>query len=153
MAKLIIKHEQAIDLHSNFYDKEFEVVKITKVGFFDNFIADLAGGGNFGGWEGLISTDGVKITFSKGGMFAQGKITQSWELSKNDIVNIKQGIFKTKIDFKVKQKGLTTTGLLELLVRTVFFGLGLLLIRNKRVTFSTRNEFDNLDKFQNLLAK
>ena len=152
MAKLIIKHEQAIDLHSNFYDKEFEVVKITKVGFFDNFIADLAGGGNFGGWEGLISTDGVKITFSKGGMFAQGKITQSWELSKSDIVNLKQGPFRTKIDFKSKQKGLTTAGLVELVVRTIFLGVGLLLLRNKRVGFRTRDEFKNLEKFQNLLA-
>jgi len=39
------------------------------------------------------------------------------------------------------------------LVRTVFLGVGLLLIRNKRVTFSTRDEFDNLEKFQKLLSK
>ena len=153
MAKLIINHEKAIEMHQDFYDKDFEVVKITKVGFLKNFIADLAGGGNFGGWEGLVSTNGEKITFSKGGFLAQGKITQSWELSKSDIVNIKQGIFTTKIDFKVKQKGLTTIGLLELVVRTVFLGVGLLLIRNKRVTFSTRDEFDNLEKFQKLLSK
>ena len=33
MAKLIIKHEQAIQMHSEFYDKDFEVVKIGVCGF------------------------------------------------------------------------------------------------------------------------
>ena len=154
MAKLIIKHEQAIDMHSNFYDKDFEVVKITKVGFADNLLFAFAGGGNYGGWEGLASTDGEKITFSKGGFLAQGKITQSWELSKNDIVNIKQGVFKTKIDCKDKQEGLTTIGLWELLWR-IFCPpfIGMFFYSNKKVTFSTRDEFKNLEKFQNLLSK
>jgi hypothetical protein len=152
MAKLIIKHEQAIEMHSDFYDKDFEVVKIGVCGYMDNAFFALAGGGNFGGWEGLVSTDGEKITFSKGGFLAQGKITQSWELSKSDIVNLKQGPFRTKIDFKSKQKGLTTAGLVELVVRTIFLGVGLLLLRNKRVGFRTRDEFKNLEKFQNLLA-
>ena len=152
MAKLIIKHEQAIEMHSDFYDKDFEVVKISVCGFMDNALFAFAGGGDFGSWEGLVSTDGQKITFSKGGFLAQGKITQSWELSKNDIVNLKQGPFRTKIDFKEKHKGLTTAGLFELFMRTLVFGIGLLLLRNKRVGFRTRDEFKNLEKFQNLLA-
>ena len=155
MAKLIIKHEQAIEMHSDFYDKDFEVVKISVCGFMDNALFAFAGGGDFGSWEGLVSTDGEKITFSKGGFLAQGKITESWELSKNDIVNIKQGSFRTKIDFKDKHKGLTTPGLFEWIMRTAFFGVGLLpiFVKPKRVGFRTRDEFKNLEKFQDLLAK
>jgi len=152
MAKLIINHEKAIEMHSDFYKKDFEVVKIGVCGFMDNALFALAGGGNFGGWEGLLSTDGEKIIFSKGGFFAQGKITESWELSKSDIEDIKQGPFRTKINFKEKQKGLTTAGLFELFMRTLIFGVGLLLIRNKRVGFRTRDEFKNLEKFQNLFT-
>lgn len=153
MAKLIINHEKAIEMHKDFYDKDFEVIKITVCGFMDNALFALAGGGNFGGWEGLASTDGEKITFSKGGFFAQGKITQSWELSKNDTLKISQGPFRTKIDFKDKQKGLTNAGLIELLIRAMLFGVGLLLLRNKRLGFRVRDEFDNLEKYQKLLSK
>ena len=154
MAKLIIKHEQAIEMHSDFYDKDFEVVKISVCGFMDNALFAFAGGGDFGSWEGLVSTDGQKITFSKGGFLAQGKITQSWKLSKSDTVNIKQGVFKTKIDCKDKQEGLTTIGLWELFWRILLPPfIGIFLIRNKKVTFSTRDEFKNLEKFQNLLSK
>jgi len=153
MAKLIINHEKAIEMHQDFYDKDFEVIKITVCGFMDNALFALAGGGNFGGWEGLASTDGEKITFSKGGFFAQGKITQSWELSKNDTLKISQGPFRTKIDFKDKQKGLTNAGLIELFIRAMLFGVGLLLLRNKRLGFRVRDEFDNLEKYQKLLSK
>jgi len=153
MAKLIIKHEQAIQMHSEFYDKDFEVVKIGVCGFMDIFFFTVLGGGNWGGWEGLVSTDGEKITFTKGGFFAQGKVTKSWQISKNDTTNIKQGIFRTKIYCKDKIQGLTTAGLWEWFTRLLLLGVGILTYRSKRVEFRPRDEFDNMKKFQELLAK
>ena len=153
MAKLIIKHDQAIQMHSEFYDKEFEVVKVGVCGFMDSAIFSLTGGGNWGGWEGLVSTDGEKITLTKGGFLAQGKITQSWQISKNETDDIKQGVFRTKIYCKDKIKGLTTAGLWEWFWRIALFGIGILTYRSKRVEFITRNEFDNIKKFEELLAK
>ena len=52
-----------------------------------------------------------------------------------------------------KQKGLTNAGLIELLIRAMLFGVGLLLLRNKRLGFRVRDEFDNLEKYQKLLSK
>ena len=151
MAKIIINHKDAIEMHRDFYDKDFEVVRMSVCGFLDYAILNIIDGGNWGTWEGLVSTDGEKITFTKCGAIAEGKITKSWELSKSDTVDIKQGMFTTKIDFKDKQKGLTTN-LIELSARILTF-YGIFFYRKKRVEFRTPNEFDNLKKFQDLLAK
>ena len=85
----------------------------------------------------------------KGGAFAEGKITKSWNLSKDDVVNIKNGMFKTTINFKDKHKGLTTVGLWELIMRIGFLGIGILFIRNKRLEYRHSNEFDNLKNLMN----
>ena len=103
-------------------------------------------------WEGLVSTDGDKVVFTKGGYFKEGKITKSWELSKTDIVDIKHGTFKTKINFKDKHKGLTTASLIEILMLMGGM-LWLLFYKSKRVVIRTENSFDNLEKFNALLAK
>ena len=153
MAKLIIKHDQAIQMHSEFYYKDFEVVKMSVCGFMDNALFAMAGGGDYGSWEGLVSTDGEKITFTKGGFFAQGKVTKSWQISKNDIVKINQGVFRTKIYCKDKHKGLSTAGLWELSLRLLFLGIGILTYRSKRIDLRIRDEFDNIKKFKELLAK
>ena len=44
MAKLIIKHDQAIQMHSEFYDKDFEVVKMSVCGFMDNALFAIPSG-------------------------------------------------------------------------------------------------------------
>ena len=54
---------------------------------------------------------------------------------------------------KDKIKGLTTAGLWEWFWRIALFGIGILTYRSKRVEFITRNEFDNIKKFEELLAK
>ena len=151
MGKVIINHKDAINLHSEFYDKNFEIIKISACGFMDYAIFKLIDSGDFGSWDGLASTDGEKIIFSKSGAFAEGKITKSWKLSKDNIVDIKNGMFKTAINFKDKHKGLTTVGLWELTMRIGFLGVGILFIRNKRLEYRHSNEFDNLKKFNELL--
>ena len=152
--KWLIKHPDAIEMHRDFYEKDFEVVEMDVIGFAGHALLQTLseGGSNFGGFSGLVSTDGDKVVFTKGGYFKEGKITKSWELSKTDIVDIKPGTFKTQINFKDKHKGLTTASLLEIFM--LFMGiLWLLFYKSKRVVIRPENSFDNLEKFNALLAK
>ena len=154
-SKWNIKHPDAIKMHQDFYEKDFEVVQMDVIGFAGHSLIQIFGdgGSNFGGFSGLVSTDGDKVVFTKGGLFKDGKITKSWEISKTDIVSIKHGPFKTKIEFKDQHKGLSSPYKWELFARTIYFGIGLLTLRRKRVIVGTSNSFDNLEKFSALLDK
>ena len=154
-SKWLVKHPDAIEMHRDFYEKDFEVVEMDVIGFAGHALLQTfsEGGSNFGGFSGLVSTDGDKVVFTKGGLFKDGKITKSWEISKTDIVSIKHGPFKTKIEFKDKHKGLSSPNAYELFARIAMVGIGLLTLRSKRVTFGTSNAFDNLEKFNALLNK
>lgn len=151
MAKFMINHDDAKKMHSSFFDGDFEVVKVKVAGFLDGPIWSLAGGGSFGSWEGIASTNGEKIVFSKTG-YIEGKIKKTWELPKTEIEKIDQGLFKSKIYCKTKQKGLTTAGIIELLVRLMLI-IGIFLYKNKRVDIKITNEFNNLENFKQLLSK
>ena len=151
-SKWSIKHPDAIKMHQDFYEKDFEVIKFEKCGSFSYGLWEVFDGATPNAWEGLVSTDGDKVVFTKGGYFKEGKITKSWELSKTDIVDIKHGTFKTQINFKDKHKGLTTASLFEIFM--LFMGiLWLLFYKSKRVVIRPENSFDNLEKFNALLAK
>ena len=152
-SKWNIKHPDAIEMHRDFYEKDFEVIKFEKCGSFSYGLWEVAGGDAINAWEGLVSTDGDKVVFTKGGYFKEGKITKKWEISKTDIVSIKHGPFKTKIEFKDKHKGLSSPNAWELTARIMMVGLGLITLRRKRVIVGTSNSFDNLEKFNALLNK
>jgi len=152
MAKFIINHEDAKKMTSSYFNGDYEVVQTKVCGFMDgNLIWLLAGGDAFGSWDGLVSTDGNKLVFMKTGYF-EGKIKKTWELSKSDISNIQTGAFRIKILCKEKQKGLTTAGILELLVRLMLV-FGIFTYRSKRVDIKPKNEFKNLENFKKLLSK
>ena len=151
-SKWNIKHPDAIKMHQDFYEKDFEVIKFEKCGSFSYGLWEVFDGATPNAWEGLVSTDGDKVVFTKGGYFKEGKITKSWELSKTDIVDIKHGTFKTQINFKDKHKGLTTASLFEILMLMGGM-LWLLFYKSKRVVIRPENSFDNLEKFNALLAK
>ena len=147
-----IKHPDAIEMHHDFYEKDFEVIKFEKCGSFSYGLWEVFDGATPNAWEGLVSTDGDKVVFTKGGLFKDGKITKKWEISKTDIVSIKQGPFKTKIEFKDKHKGLTTASPIEIFL--LWMGvLWLLFYKSKRVVIRPENSFDNLEKFNALLNK
>jgi hypothetical protein len=154
-SKWNIKHPDAIEMHRDFYEKDFEVIQMEVIGFMGHSLIQMLGegGSNFGGFSGLLSTDGDKVVFTKGGLFKDGKITKKWEISKTDIVSIKHGPFKTKIEFKDKHKGLSSPNAWELTARIMMVGIGLITLRRKRVIIGTSNSFDNLEKFSALLDK
>lgn len=151
MAKFMINHDDAKNMTSSYFNGSYEVVRANVCGFLDGPIWTLAGGGSFGSWEGLISTDGNKLIFMKTGYF-EGKIKKTWELSKSDISKIQIGAFRTKVLCTNKQKGLTTAGIVELLVRFMLI-VGIFTYRSKRVDIKIKNEFKNEKNFKELLSQ
>ena len=150
-SKWNINHHESIEMHREFYENDFEVIKFEKCGAWSIGILEVLDGPTPNVWEGLISTDGEKVVFTKGGYFKEGKITKTWQISKTDIVNIDQGTFKTKIIFKEKHGKLTKASLFEIMSLVYIFWF--FFYNCKKVTIRPKNSFDNLEKFNALLNK
>lgn len=154
MAKWLINHQDAIEMHQTFYDKPFEVVPVQKSGSFDRFPWSLFyGASDINSWNGLISTDGNKVVVTKAGYFKDGKITQKWDFSVDDIVSANFGRFKTTFNFSNRIDGLTTKSFLESILLLGCFLVPYLLYNSKKVNFRVRSEFKNTDSFFKLLGK
>lgn len=154
MSKWLINHEDAIEMHKGFYDKPFEVIAVMKSGSFDRFPWSLFyGASDINSWIGLISTDGEKVIVTKGGYFKDGKITQKWDFSTEDITTVEYGSFKTTFNFSNEIEGLTTRSFFETILLLGCFVVPYLLYNSKKVNFRIGNEFNNRESFIKLLGK
>ena len=154
MAKFIINHEDAAMLHKDFYSGNFEIIKGTRSGAFDvppwSF---FYGASDINGWDGLISTDGKKLVFSKGGYFKQGKITKHWEIDTEKLDSVSRGTFKTRFNFAEKVSGLTTKSFFEAILLLALAIVPFLIYKSKKVNFRIADDFGNLDSFFKLIDK
>ena len=154
MAKFLIEHDDAINMHKDFYDAEFEVVQVNRSGAYDRFPWSLFYGvSDIGSWSGLISTDGNKVVITEAGAFKDGKITNKWEFPVSQIKSINHGTFKTKFNFDEKIKGLTTKSFFEGFFLLCFFVLPFFFYNSKKVNFRIKNNFKNKDEFIKKLGK
>ena len=154
LAKLILNHLEAVAMHQDFFDGEFEVVKATRSGSFD--IPPWSwfyGASDINSWVGLISTDGNKVIFTEGGWLKERKISRKWDVDAADIKAVDKGTFKTKFSFTKDYDGLTTPSPLEALLLLGLFFIPFLLYERRKVRFRIQDEFNNRDKFYDLISQ
>ena len=154
MAKLIINHQDAQKMHQDFYTDDFEVIEVKRSGSFDvppwSF---FYGASDLNSWEGLLSTNGKKLVFSKGGMLAAGKITKKWEVDLSELTYIDRGTFKSRFNFTKKINGLTTRSFFEGLLLLCCGVLPFFLYKSTKLRLRLTNSFGNNDKFFALLPE
>lgn len=153
MAKLIVNHLDAVAMHQEFYEGDFEVVKAARSGAFD--IPPWSwfyGASDINSWVGLISTDGNKVVFTQGGWLKEGEISRDWHVDVKDIESVDRGTFKTKFKFIEDYDGLTTPSPLETLALIGLFLLPFLLYEKRKVKFRIQDDFNNRDKFFHLVT-
>ena len=154
MAKFTINHEDAAMLHKEFFSGNFEVVKVKRSGSFDvppwSF---FYGASDINSWDGLMSTDGKKLIFSKGGYFKEGKITKHWEIDTEKLDSVSRGTFKTRFNFREKVKGLTTKSFFEAIFLLALLVVPFFMYKSKKVNLRIADDFGNLDSFFKLINK
>lgn len=158
MVKLFIKKEEAVYAHQNFYTDSFEVIPMSRSGFYDFPPFSLVYGiSDLGSWDGLISTNGKKIVVTKSAYTDLSKVKQKFEFEISDVEHLKIGVFKTTLTLKNKIKGLTKGSALRSVL--IFPGIVVWFIPaiigyflpSKIFQFRPDNEFGNIEKFNALL--
>ncbi len=153
--KLSITLDEAKYLHQDYYEKKFIITNITRRGQCDvppwSFVYGLS---DIGSWEGNISTDGSNFVVTKSGYTNADKVKEIYKFNKDDIKNISVGLFKSTIEFKENNPGLTKRSSLAtyilLLSGTIFFPI-FLLFPKKIFQFKIENEYDTKSEFENFL--
>lgn len=160
MGFVTISSEKAKFSHQDYYDGEFEVVPMTRSGWYDFPPFSWAYGiSDFGSWGGLVSTDGKKIVVTQSKYADRDEIKNIFEISKSDIEKVEIGLFKTTLTLKNKVSKLTKGSVLTVLLITVGYAYilpGLILSRvlpSKLFQFRVSNEFKNLERFNALLNR
>lgn len=160
MGMVSIKEHEAKYVHQKFYDDHFEVILMDRAGPWDFPPFSWAyGASDIGSWSGLMSTNGKKVVITRSSFFELSKIKKTYEFSKEDIKELKSGIFKTKITLNKKISGLTKGSPLRtfcmLLGGALFFIPTIIIhfmVPARKIEIRPKDEFKNLEKFEKLLA-
>jgi len=161
MGFMTISHDAAKHSHQKYYDSDFEVIPMTRSGWYDFPPLSFAYGiSDFGSWGGLISTDGQKIVVTRSKYSDRDEVSEMFEIKKIEVQNVDVGVFKTNLMLNDKVAKLTKGSVLTTLL--IFFGFcfyivpGLILMKKlpqKIFQFRSSNEFKNIDQFNSLLKK
>ena len=151
--KLTITLEEAKALHKEYYNSEFVITNMARSGQFDfppwSFVYGLS---DFGCWEGNISTDGENFVVTKAGIVSADKVKDVYKFSREDIKDIKVGVFKTTFKMKKHIPGLTKRGAIAAWLFISTAGLVLGLFFPKRIfQVRTKNQYDTEKQFSDLL--
>ena len=153
--KLTISHDEAQNLHQQYYEKNFVVTNFTRSGQCDVFPWSWVYGiSDIGSWEGNISTDGEKFVVTKSGYVSADKVKETYQFNRDDITDISVGIFYTKIFFNKKIPGLTKRHWLSsyILILSAFILFPIFfLFPRKRFEFKIQNEYKTKELFEDIL--
>ena len=148
--KLSINLDEAKNLHQDYYNSDFIVTSFTRSGQFDfppySFVYGISDAGS---WEGNISTDGENFVVTRSGYISADKVKNVYKFSRDDIKNVKTGIFKTTFRMKKHIPGLTKRGviggILLLFLVGLFFPRRIFQIRVSN-EYKTEKDFEEILK-------
>ena len=105
---LVSNLDEAKNLHQDYYTSDFIVTGFTRSGVWDfppwSFVYGLS---DLGSWDGNISTDGENFVVTRSGYVSADKVKNVYKFSRDDIKNVKTGVFKTTFIMNKKIPGLT----------------------------------------------
>ena len=111
--KLTISLDEAKNLHQEYYKTDFVITLMKRSGAWDvppwSFVYGIS---DLGSWDGNISTDGTNFVVTKSGYISADKVKDVYKFSRDDIKNVKTGVFKTTFRMKKHIPGLTKRGLI-----------------------------------------
>lgn len=153
MALASITKEEAIFLHQDHYSGSFEILHFIRAGFWDFFPFSMVYGiSDWGGWQGLISTDGKKIVVSKSAWTNMSKVKKTFEFSVDEIEKVNFGFLRVSFKLNRKVSGLTMLGL-PYLFKLIVFPQILGILGGKFFQIKVQDNFDSDTGFQKLLGK
>ena len=152
--KLSINLDEAKNLHQDYYTSDFIVTGFTRSGVWDfppwSFVYGLS---DLGSWDGNISTDGENFVVTRSGYVSADKVKNVYKFSRDDIKNVKTGVFKTTFIMNKKIPGLTGKSWIGTMLTYCppwIFGL---LFKSKYFRMRSDNEYDTEKQFNELLNK
>jgi hypothetical protein len=155
--KISITKEEAENLHSKYYERSFEIVRMKRSGPMDFFPFSLFyGASDFGSWDGLMSTDGNKFVVTRSSYLNIAEVKNTYQFNRSDIKSAKDGLFKVRFVLAEKIDGLTKGSAMRTLL--IFPGVVFYLIPpifawkmpQKILEIRTEDEFGSLSRFKHL---
>jgi hypothetical protein len=153
--KLSITTDSARALHQPYFHGDFTSLYFRRSGFFDFPPASwFYGVGDLACWYGLLSTDGMKIVITRVKAFDHSSGVKTYELTKDDVSNMKVGTFKTRFLLSKSISGLTVCAselFLSVFMVITIVGVIPLLRRRKRFHIRPQDGLATVDEVRSLL--
>ncbi len=152
MGKLFANKEDAIKLHSPFYEGKFEVIPVMHLGSFYSWFI-LGPSSRINCWDGYLSTDGKKLVITESGWMKMGIIKNQWTLSLDSIETIRLKNDRIQLYTKEKNSGLTTLSFWEGILLFWCFFFPFFMANRKVAKFRLLSDFKNIDQIKQLIMK
>ena len=151
---LVSNLDEAKNLHQEYYNTDFVITLMKRSGAWDvppwSFVYGIS---DLGSWDGNISTDGTNFVVTKSGYVSADKVKNVYKFSRDDIENVKAGVFKTTFVMNKKIPGLTHRGWFGTVSTFMTLGIFGLLFKSKYFRIRSDNEYDTEKQFNELLNK